>query len=202
MSLVYLHRRKDNPEYVFYVGIGNRQRPLSKYDRSQEWHKEVEEHGYLIEIYKDNLKSKETYELEKKLISFYGRKDLGLGTLVNMTDGGKGKNNHIMSDEQIQQMRERMLKNNPFKGKKHSEETKKILSEKKKGKSSWNKGKTMNYKNGSAKLSDNDVRYIRKYFKPGSNQYNSNTLELSKKFNVSPNSIRNCAFGITYKNVK
>jgi hypothetical protein len=202
MAIVYLHRRKDNPEHVFYVGIGNRQRPLSKHDRSDQWHKEVEEHGYLIEIYKDNLKSKETYELEKKLISFYGRKDLGLGPLVNMTDGGKGKNNHIMSKEQIEMMRKRMLENNPFKGKKHSEETKKILSEKKKGKPSWNKGKTMNYRNGSAKLSDNDVRYIRKHFKSGSNQYNSNSLELSKKFNVSTNSIRNCVLGITYKDVK
>ncbi len=41
-----------------------------------------------------------------------------------------------------EQRKEIMLTNNPFKGKQHSIETRKILSEKRKGKSSWNKGLT------------------------------------------------------------
>ena len=49
MSLVYLHRRKDDPSYIFYVGIGTKTRPISHKDRNDEWHKEVKEHGFLIE---------------------------------------------------------------------------------------------------------------------------------------------------------
>jgi hypothetical protein len=202
MSLVYLHRRKDNPDYVFYVGIGAKTRPISQKDRNDEWHKEVKEHGFLIEIVADNLKAEETYELEVKLIAKYGRKDLGLGTLVNETNGGKGKNGHIMTEKQRENMRQRMLKNNPFKGKKHSEETKKYLSKITKGRHAWNKGVKSNLRNAQSKLSDEEVREIRKLWNGGTNQYNSNTKELAIKYGVSPLSIRNCGRFISYNNVK
>ena len=201
MSLVYLHRRKDDPSYIFYVGIGTKTRPISHKDRNDEWYKEVKEHGFLIEIVADNLKSKETYQLEIELIAKYGRKDLGLGTLVNETDGGKGKKGHIMSEKQIESMRERMLNNNPFKGKKHSEETKKLMSELRMGKEPWNKGIKTNLRNAESKLTDDEVRQIRKLWNGGTNQYNSNTKELALKFNVSQGTIRNCARRITYNNV-
>jgi len=40
--------------------------------------------------YKDNLTEQEAFDLEKKLIKAIGRLDLGLGPLVNLTDGGEG----------------------------------------------------------------------------------------------------------------
>lgn len=45
------------------------------------------------------------------------------------------------SKESIENQRQWMLSNNPFKGKKHTEESKKLMSEKKKGKPAHNKGK-------------------------------------------------------------
>lgn len=41
----------------------------------------------------ENLEEDCAFELEKKLIKLIGRHDLGLGTLVNMTDGGEGLTN-------------------------------------------------------------------------------------------------------------
>ena len=43
-----------------------------------------------IEIIYKNLSKEDACELEMFLIKEYGRKDLGLGNLVNMTDGGEG----------------------------------------------------------------------------------------------------------------
>jgi hypothetical protein len=37
--------------------------------------------------------------LEKELISKFGRKDLGLGTLYNLSDGGEGPNGYVFTDD-------------------------------------------------------------------------------------------------------
>jgi ribosomal protein S25 len=92
-TLVYFHRRKDNNE-VFYVGIGNEYRPESNKSRNKYWHNIVNKIGYDIEIVHTNLSWEEACELEKKYIKQFGRKDLGLGNLVNMTDG-EGKKHNI-----------------------------------------------------------------------------------------------------------
>lgn len=42
------------------------------------------------EILKANLKESRAFELERKLIAKFGRRDLGTGILANMTDGGEG----------------------------------------------------------------------------------------------------------------
>lgn len=39
---------------------------------------------------KENMTEEDAFKLEKHLIKSIGRRDLGLGTLVNMTDGGEG----------------------------------------------------------------------------------------------------------------
>ena len=41
----------------------------------------------------------EACEKEKEYIKFYGRRDLGLGSLVNMTDGGEGGLGKIVSEK-------------------------------------------------------------------------------------------------------
>ena len=86
---IYRHL-KPNGE-VFYIGIAVKpKRPYSKANRNKYWHNVVNKYGYEVDVLKIDLTWEEAKELEIDLISFYGRKDLGLGTLVNLTDGGEG----------------------------------------------------------------------------------------------------------------
>jgi hypothetical protein len=87
---VYRHIRLDKNE-PFYIGIGKtKYRAKSKYNRSIFWHRIVSKTDYEIDILFDNLTWEQAKEKEKEFIKLYGRKDLGNGSLVNMTDGGDG----------------------------------------------------------------------------------------------------------------
>lgn len=91
-TCIYRHL-KSNGE-VFYIGIGNLNRPFKKHGRNKWWTNIINKYpDYEIQIIKKDLTWEEACELEKILISWYGRKDLGTGTLVNMTDGGDGISN-------------------------------------------------------------------------------------------------------------
>jgi len=99
MAIVYQHIRKDTNE-VFYIGIGKTiARSKSKVGRNNYWYHIVDKVSYEIEIIHNNISWEEACELEKFYIKKYGRKDLGLGLLVNMTDGGEGVVNKIVTDE-------------------------------------------------------------------------------------------------------
>lgn len=91
-KVVYLHR-KATDDTIFYVGIGSKKRSKSKKSRNPYWINTVNKYGYYVEIIKEGLSQEEACELEIFLISEIGRKDLGEGTLVNMTDGGEGRSN-------------------------------------------------------------------------------------------------------------
>ena len=97
-TCVYFHRRLDTNE-VFYVGIGNNKRPYSKKNRSDWWHRIVSKAGYEVVIFDKGLSWKNACKLETGLIEFFGRKDLGKGNLVNMTDGGEGTKGLVRSAE-------------------------------------------------------------------------------------------------------
>ena len=117
--LIYRHRTIDTHE-VFYIGIGSVKRSKSKH-RSSFWKNVVNKHGYYIEIIKDNLSWEEACELEQLLIQEYGRRDLGTGILVNLTDGGEGAPGTIISEETKLKLRDKN------KGKKLTEEHKKKI---------------------------------------------------------------------------
>ena len=90
MAIVYQHRRKDTNE-VFYIGIGNKiKRAYSKHNRNTHWRNIVNSVGYQIDILINGCSYDEAKKVEIGLIKDYGRRDLGLGPLVNMTDGGDG----------------------------------------------------------------------------------------------------------------
>jgi hypothetical protein len=103
MAIVYIHRRNDIKDTflnVFYIGIGkNTQRAYHKRksDRSDFWRKIVTKSGYSVEITHTDLCWEEACVIEKYLIYFYGRRDINLGNLCNLTDGGDGSFGHVNS---------------------------------------------------------------------------------------------------------
>ena len=89
---------------------------------------------------KKNLTEAEAFKHEIYMIDVFGRKDLGTGILHNLTDGGEGISN--LSDETRKKMSEvKKGENNPNYGKIFSEEHRKKLSEARKGENNPNYGK-------------------------------------------------------------
>lgn len=107
-NCVYFHINETTNE-IFYVGMGQRRRPYAR-NRSQHWHRIVAKYGYRIQIVKDNLTWEQAELIETFWIKTLGRLDKKEGLLINKTDGGGGAE-----------------------GFKHTEETKKKISEAGKG---------------------------------------------------------------------
>ena len=94
---IYLHIRKDNG-VVFYVGKGTDEGNLifersKATERNKWWKNTTNKTEYEIKIVNTFDSEDKAFQKEKELIKKYGRKDLGLGTLVNLTDGGEGMEN-------------------------------------------------------------------------------------------------------------
>ena len=139
-SVVYIHYKKDTNE-VFYVGIGSPNRPWCNI-RSNNWKEYTKGIEYEVEVVGDNLSYSEAYEIEKSLISKYGRINMGTGTLVNLTDGGLGT--HGLSKESRQKMsNSRMGEKNGMFGRTRSQYVKNRVSESNKGSGNGMFGKTI-----------------------------------------------------------
>lgn len=95
---LYIHKKPCGE--IFYVGIGTPKRSKSKVSRNPFWHNIVEKHGYEVEVLMTGLDSDTACKLEIDLISHLGRRDLGRGTLVNLTDGGEGTPGLVQSEYQ------------------------------------------------------------------------------------------------------
>lgn len=97
---VYTHTRPDTNE-VFYVGKGKLNRHKEKTGRSIHWQNVIKANigEYVINIVSDKLLEIDAFLYESYLISFYGRRDLGEGCLINRTDGGDGSSGVIPSLE-------------------------------------------------------------------------------------------------------
>lgn len=152
----------------FYVGKGKGNRAYSGQGRSQYW-RNVAKDGYTIKLF-ENLSEEHAFELEAAFIRLYGRRDLGMGCLVNLTDGGDGTSGVVFSKEHKRKLSEAMAGrtvseetkrkmsearkgHTNMKGKPHSEETKRKMSEVKKGKDNPFAGKTHSEKTRK-KMSD------------------------------------------------
>lgn len=75
---VYRHRRLDNNS-IFYIGIGNKNRPHSKHHRNNDWYEITKITEYSVEILA-KVSYKNALELEAFLIDHYD-------FLVNITKG-------------------------------------------------------------------------------------------------------------------
>lgn len=102
----YRHVRFDKNE-VFYVGVGMKhtvkrnfnglkteyKRAYSPSGRNNFWNKIVKKTKFTVEIIYECDSEVEIDSKEKEFIKLYGRRDLNLGTLTNLTDGGDGRMN-------------------------------------------------------------------------------------------------------------
>jgi hypothetical protein len=130
MAYVYRHIRLDTNE-IFYIGISKNdndfyKRAYSKRKRNDLWNNIVKNTDYRVEITHKNICLEEAFSIEKYLIFFYGRRDLGMGNLVNMTDGADG--NYNFTEEIKDKIRKKLSgKNSPMYGTHLSNEAKENL---------------------------------------------------------------------------
>ena len=93
MGYVYRHVRLDTND-VFYVGIGSDEpeykRARVERNRNIFWKRITNKTKYRVDIMFEDDCYDTIKEKEKEFIILYGRRDLGLGTLCNLTDGGDG----------------------------------------------------------------------------------------------------------------
>lgn len=112
---VYGHYTEDTGE-LFYIGKGHGGRLNHISDRTVFWKNIAKKHGWVSKIISYCESEDAAFSLEKTLILEHGRRDLGTGCLVNLTDGGEGLSGPC------------------------SEERKKVISEARKGKGGGVKG--------------------------------------------------------------
>lgn len=142
MPYLYRHIRLDK-NVPFYIGISKRddsgfKRAYSaaKSQRNKIWLDIVSKTKYEVEILFYDVDIEFAKRKEIEFIELYGRISCGTGTLANIGGGGEPMSN---PPDYIRKIISEKLKGegNPFYGKKHSEESKRKMSE-------WQKGKKRN----------------------------------------------------------
>ena len=182
---VYMYLDLDNIPFYIGKGQGPRyeiRRHLGSNNRNRFLKNKIRKVGIAnikIHFFHKNLTEAESFSWESYWIKYIGRRDKGEGSLCNLTNGGEGLSGAIVSKETrqkiskihkgkkiapevIERQAESLRKHyetrpNPFKGKKHSEETRKKMSESATGRklsdeakrklSDFNKGRLIGEKN-------------------------------------------------------
>jgi hypothetical protein len=122
MYYTYAYLREDGTPY--YIGKGSKNRIYQNNGRPCNKPKDKSRIIFL----KQNLTEEEAFKHEKYMIAVFGRKDLGTGILHNRTAGGEGSSGLVLSEETKKIMSEAK------KGKTKTKEHKRKISEANKGK--------------------------------------------------------------------
>ena len=137
---IYIHINPKTNQ-IFYVGKGKDNRAYIKSNRSKLWKRIVNKYGYEVDFIAKDLTEEQAFELEIYWISKIGRRDQGLGPLINFTDGGDGSSGRTPNENTLK------LMSIAHKGNQHGF---------KKGHITWNKGEKDVYSEETLKLmSDN-----------------------------------------------
>jgi len=100
---IYRHIRLDK-NIPFYIGVGtkisrantfneNHRRAFVKFGKNLLWKRIVAKTDYSVEIILESNDYEYILKKETEFIKLYGRRDLNLGSLANLTDGGIGNKN-------------------------------------------------------------------------------------------------------------
>lgn len=155
-TCVYIHTRVTDG-IVFYVGIGSPRRPYQDTYRNKHWNATTAKHGYTVTILHKNLSWEEACSLEVELIEKY--RSVSGDKLCNITEGGDvGARGYKHTEETREKIREASKNPSPEtrakmsaamkhrapeickkvgeanKGRIHSEDARKRISESLKGK--------------------------------------------------------------------